>query len=251
MKPLPPVKPAGSSKRDEFYELAATEQEVEDLAERAAAERARFIAHAAGYIAAVGIGGVVALAGTLAGEGDLLGLAILGGLGWGIGVATHGAWALFTLPRTVEVHRRLLPLSSRPDSRDSLAEEIARSAGEAGARLKRLDPPRVDLEVELEHAAKEAERLQERLKEVESALRRPATRRAEPDRMRALAEERSRLRLALERLRLTVSNIEVDTLLIGSLSGSSTAFESLETEAELLRAAVEGAQRARTAIAAS
>ena len=62
--------------------------------------------------------------------------------------------------------------------------------------------------------------------------------------------KRARVQFALERLRLTVSNIEVDALLLGSMPGTQAfAAESLETEAEFLRAAVEGAQLARSSLA--
>lgn len=172
-------------------------------------------------------------------------------LGWGMAVAGHAARVLVAHPRALAIHHAVFARSAarRPgESRDpaALKAEIARLVEEVRDRVKALDPPRVDLEAVLEVAHRESQSLVSELERLEGSVASARIGPASRDRVETLVAERDRVRLALESFRVTLGNLEVDALLLaGSAAPSGFSFDSLKTEGELLRAAVEGARQAR------
>ncbi|MFN7971782.1 MAG: 2TM domain-containing protein [Acidobacteriota bacterium] len=242
-----------------LYRPVRDEAQLGELASRVAHARTLALAHAGGWLATS-----IFLAGTDLATTFFRPLplaarawAVFPILGWGIGVVVHAFYALVAAPRALEAQREALHvrgLLAEPDTRElaSLVDDLTRSARFVKSHVRQLDPPRVDLEASLDVAEREADRLMQALLSLEEGLRSPATRRAERRRLEALSAERDRLRASLEELRVTLSNLEIDVLLEGSSPRTSAfAMESLAIEADLLRAAVEGAQAARAAVAST
>ena len=238
-----------------LYRPVTDEADLDRVAGEVARERVSFIAHA-GVWAVCSVGFVfLNLVTTFWQEPELPARlwSIFPVLGWGIGVATHAAHALLAAPRALTAQREVLALSGLPEPQrgglTELLDDLRRSASFVKSAVRALSPPRIDLEASLEGAEREVERLAHALLRIEEGLRSDATRRAERGRVASLTSERERLRGALEQLRVTLSNLEIDLLLLGTGPASHAhATDALGTEAALLRAAVEGAQKAREAL---
>lgn len=241
-----------------LYRVADRPEKIDALERRVRRARYGFVAHAITFGGVAAFGSVAALPIALLAAPAVpvpfpaLGI---GMLAWLTGLSVHAVSALIAAPRALRAHRALWELrqeqapAAATEGGATLLEEIRANARAAREKLAALERPRLDLEATLVVAEREAERLARALAEVDAALARPTTRRADANRLTALRAERQRIATLLERLRVTTANVEIDAILIANQPAAHAySAEGLETEAELLRAAVEAAKRAEATV---
>lgn len=231
--------------------------QLAELEASVAQARIDFLSHAGSWL---GVSGFLMLVNAISqGEEPWF---LIPALGWGIAIAGHASRALIALPRTLSIQRRLLqgrgalpaagdqslPVAALDDAlgkASQVATEVAEAVARTEAHLRALDPPRIDLEAALSTAQRESSALFATLDSLDGAIARSRRGAASADRVAALVSERERIAATLQTFRVTLANLELDALLLtGIPSTQGSALHALETEAEILHAAAEGAQQA-------